>query len=127
MKKKLVSALVCTAMVMTMLAGCGQQQAPAAEAPAAEEEAPAAEEEAPAAEEEAPAAEAAGDAASMDVADMKFGFVVGSFEHTFYQLIQQGIEEECEAKGIGSYSVLDASLDPVIATQKVEKIGRAHV
>lgn len=122
MKKKLVSALVCTAMVMTMLAGCGQQQAPAAEAPAAEEEAPAAEEEAPAAEEEAPAAEAAGDAASMDVADMKFGFVVGSFEHTFYQLIQQGIEEECEAKGIGSYSVLDASLDPVIATQKVETL-----
>ena len=61
MKKKLVSILLATAMVVT-LAGCGGGDTPAAEAPAAEEpaaEAPAAEEpaaEAPAAEE--PAAEA---------------------------------------------------------------------
>ena len=61
MKKKLLSVLLCTAMITTVLAGCGSGSdagsAPAAEAPAAEEpaaEAPAAEE--PAAE--APAAEA---------------------------------------------------------------------
>ena len=55
MKKKLLSALLCTAMTATMLAGCGggSTDTPAAEAPAAE--APAAEE-APAADE--PAAEA---------------------------------------------------------------------
>lgn len=62
MKKKLLSVLLCTAMITTVLAGCGSSggdagSAPAAETPAAEEpaaEAPAAEE--PAAE--APAAEA---------------------------------------------------------------------
>ena len=62
MKKRLLSILLTTAMVATLLAGCGSkaaESAPAAEAPAAEEapaEAPAAEE--PAAEAEEPAAEA---------------------------------------------------------------------
>ena len=57
MKKKVLSTLLATAMVATLLAGCGGGAAeqPAAEAPAAE--APAAEE--PAAEAEAPAAEEA--------------------------------------------------------------------
>ena len=52
MKKKMLSALLCTAMVAAALTGCGGSgdSAPAAEAPAAE---------APAAEEEAPAADAA--------------------------------------------------------------------
>ncbi|MCM1123669.1 MAG: extracellular solute-binding protein [Eubacterium sp.] len=56
MKKKALSVLLCTAMLTTMLAGCGggaEETAPAAEAPAAE--APAAED---SAAEEAPAAEA---------------------------------------------------------------------
>ena len=62
MKKKLISALLCVAMVSSMLVGCGSGAAetPAAEAPAAEGEAEA---EAPAAEEpaaEAPAASADG-------------------------------------------------------------------
>lgn len=60
MKKKLISALLCVAMVSSMLVGCGSGAAetPAAEAPAAEGEA-----ESPAAEEpaaEAPAASADG-------------------------------------------------------------------
>ena len=61
MKKKMLSALLCAAMVAATLTGCGGSgdSAPAAEAPAATEEAPAAE--APAATEEAPAAEATGD------------------------------------------------------------------
>lgn len=52
MKRKLISAMLCTAMVAAMVVGCGSKpaEAPAAEAPAAE---------APAAE--APAAEADGD------------------------------------------------------------------
>lgn len=62
MKKKMISALLCVAMVSSMLVGCGSGAAetPAAEAPAAEGEAEA---EAPAAEEpaaEAPAASADG-------------------------------------------------------------------
>lgn len=116
MKQKLVAAMLTVAMAATLVA-CGTKadvpaEAPAAEAPAAEE--PAAEE--PAAE--APAAE------GKTVADLKFGFVVGSFEHTFYQLIGDGITAECKAQGLSDsqFSVLDASLDPVIATQKVETL-----
>ena len=56
MKKKVLSALLATAMVSSLLAGCGGSQEAAAPA-ATEEAAPAAEEEAPAAEEAAPAAE----------------------------------------------------------------------
>jgi len=58
MKKKLLSILLATAMIASVLAGCGAKEeaaAPAAEAPAAEAEA-----DAPAAEEAAPAAEQTG-------------------------------------------------------------------
>ena len=83
-----------------------------------------AQEEAPAEEEAAATEEAATTEGGADLASLKFGFVVGSFEHTFYQLIQQGIEAECQAKGLSAdqFTVLDASLDPVIATQKVETL-----
>lgn len=54
MKKKVISTLLATAMVATLLAGCGSSAAPAAEAPAE----PAATEEAAPAEEEAAPAEA---------------------------------------------------------------------
>ncbi len=66
MKKKILSALLCTSMVAAALTGCGGSggsgdSAPAAETPAAStEETPAAEEPA-AATEEAPAAEASGE------------------------------------------------------------------
>ena len=49
MKRKLLSVILATAMVATMLVGCGAKEEAAAPAPAAEEEAPAAEAEAPAA------------------------------------------------------------------------------
>jgi len=58
MKKKLLSILLATAMIASVLAGCGAKEeaaAPAADAPAAEAEA-----DAPAAEEAAPAAEQTG-------------------------------------------------------------------
>ena len=73
MKKRILSMILATAMVATVLAGCGakEEAAAPAEAPAAEEAAPA--EEAPAAEEEAPAAEVpAEEAASGEL--IKVGF-----------------------------------------------------
>lgn len=104
MKKKILAALLCTGLAISMLAGCqGKAQPQESTKPAAEE--------------------GEGDKGDgKNVEDLKFGFVVGSFEHTFYQLIGKGIEEECKAKGIKDFSVLDASLDPVIATQKVETL-----
>ena len=121
--KRFVAAVLTSSMVLFALAGCsgntggGTAPAPAAST-AASEAAPADTAEASTAE-----AEPAGEG-TMDMADLKFGFVVGSFEHTFYQLIQQGIEEQCAARGLdpSQFSVLDASLDPVIATQKVETL-----
>lgn len=58
MKKKVLAALLSTAMVATLLTGCGSKEAPATEAPAAEET-PAAENGEP--EAETPAAEAGDD------------------------------------------------------------------
>lgn len=116
MKKKLVSVLLCTAMAASMMAGCGAKkaEAPADATTAAPETTVAAE----------TPAEAPAETGGKTVADLKFGFVVGSFEHTFYQLIAQGIKDECKNAGLAEsqYSVLDASLDPVIATQKVETL-----
>lgn len=126
MKKFILGAVLCSALAISLLSGCTSQQTEttkAAEDTATEETA--AED---AATEETAAAEASSAENSQNVVEtkdlsaLKFGFVVGSFEHTFYQLIAEGIEEECKAKGIKQYSVLDASLDPVIATGKVETL-----
>ena len=75
MKKKLLSVLLATAMVASLLAGCGSSAAPAETAPAAE----ATEEEAPAedaAAEEAPAAEAG--AQNMADADIDVSGLAGT-------------------------------------------------
>ena len=75
MKKKVISVMLASTMVLS-LAACGSTgttSAPAAE-PAAEEAAPAAEEAAPAAEEAAPAVEVAGDFDPASVGDVTVGF-----------------------------------------------------
>ena len=119
MKRLLAGTLTAAVLAMSLVAcsSGGSTPAPAASS-AAEASTAAAEASTP---EATPAPEGEG---GMDMADLKFGFVVGSFEHTFYQLIQQGIEEQCAARGLdpSQFSVLDASLDPVIATQKVETL-----
>ncbi len=70
MKKKLLSAILCSAMIAGTLAGCGGSTDDGGAAPAPAEE-PAAEEEAPAAdsasEEEAPAAASDGEAVTLTV------------------------------------------------------------
>ena len=88
--KKLLSVLVCTAMVATMLVGCGSkaEEAPAAaEAPAAEAEA-----EAPAeaeAEAEAPAAEGG----------RVFGYTCMDGTNPFFVALEGAIREVVEANG----------------------------
>lgn len=94
MKKKLLSVLLSTAMVATMLVGCGS--APAAETAAPAEEAPAAEAEAPAAEE--PAAEA--EAPAEDAALGKIYLVSKGFQHQFWQAVLQGAQEAAAQYGV---------------------------
>ncbi|MCR5303764.1 MAG: sugar-binding protein [Lachnospiraceae bacterium] len=72
MRKRILSAIVSTAMAASLLAGCGGAAAPAAEAPAAESKAPAAE--APAAESKAPAESAA--PAAADAGDKTIGIAM---------------------------------------------------
>lgn len=53
---------------------------------------------------------------------MKMGFIVGSFEHVFYNLIAEGIEEKAEELGIEA-TVLDAELDANIASDKIQNLS----
>ena len=96
MKKKILAVLMAATMVSS-LAACGSESAPApaedtaqTEAPAAEAEAPAAEAEAPAAEAEAPAAEAA--------TDMRVAMVTDYGDITD-QSFNQSTYEACKAFG----------------------------
>ncbi|MDE6602364.1 MAG: sugar ABC transporter substrate-binding protein [Lachnospiraceae bacterium] len=97
MKKKLVSAVLCSAMLATILAGCGGggEAAPAAAEPAAE--APAAEEAAaePAAEEEAPAAEAPAASEGGRV----IGYTCMDGTNPFFVALEGAIKEVVEAHG----------------------------
>ena len=95
MKKKLVSAVLCSAMLATILAGCGnggQQAAPAA-APAAAEEA-----EAPAAEEEAPADDEAAAPASSEGGRL-IGYTCMDGTNPFFVALEGAIKEVVEANG----------------------------
>ena len=95
MKKKILAVLMAATMVSS-LAACGSESAPApaedtaTEAPAAEAEAPAAEAEAPAAETEAPATEAA--------TDMRVAMVTDYGDITD-QSFNQSTYEACKAFG----------------------------
>ena len=99
MKKKIVSAVLCTAMLATVLAGCGKEAAPAATEPAAE--APAAEAEAPAAEPEAeaPAAEAEAEAPAAKEGGRLIGYTCMDGTNPFFVALEGAIKEVVEANG----------------------------
>ena len=48
-----------------------------------------------------------------DFSEMQWGFIVGSFEHVFYQNVAKGIEEQCAALGLSEdqYDVTDCNLE----------------
>ncbi len=118
MKKKIISTLLAVTLTAAALAGCGSSSGGVESEPAATEEAPAAEEapaeETPAAEEEA--------TAGRDLADIQWGFIVGSFEHVFYQNVAAGIEAGCQELGLdeSQYNVTDCNLEAEKATNAIE-------
>ena len=81
MKKKLLSALLCVAMVASLVVGCGAKEEAPVEAPAATEE----EAEAPA---EAPAEEG-----------FHFEIVSKGFQHAFWQAVYKGAETKAAELG----------------------------
>ena len=108
MKKKLLSALLSTAMVATLLAGCGSSAAPAADAAPATEAAPATDEAAPAAD-EAPAAEAA---APVEVGTI--GVAMPTKDLQRWNQDGENMKAELEAAG---YTVDLQFADNTVATQ----------
>lgn len=95
MKKKLISIILASAMVATLLAGCGSS---AAETSAPAEAAPAAET-APA-EEAAPAAEEAPAEAEVLTDGQLVYLVSKGFQHQFWQAVYQGAQEEAAELGV---------------------------
>lgn len=92
MKKKLLSALLCVAMVSSMVVGCGSKQeaaAPAESAAPADTAAPA--------EAEAPADTAAETPAS---GDELIYLVSKGFQHQFWQAVYQGAQEAADELGV---------------------------
>ena len=83
MKKKLLSALLCVAMVASLVVGCVAKEEAPAEAPAATEEAPAEEEEA--------AAPAEG--------GYSFEIVSKGFQHAFWQAVYKGAMDKAAELG----------------------------
>ena len=82
MKKKLLSALLCVAMVASLVVGCGaKEEAAAPEAPAATEEAPAEEAAAPA------------------EGGYHFEIVSKGFQHAFWQAVYKGAETKAAELG----------------------------
>ena len=103
MKKKLLSAILCTAMVSTLFVGCGGGNDSADTSADAE------------------TTEKTEESADAGSGSHKCGFVVGSFEHVFYQTIRDGIESKAKELGMEAI-VTDAELDPNIATNKVQDL-----
>ena len=114
--KKLVSLLVCLIMAGMMLVGCGTQ--PAAQTSEAATKAP----ETKAAETAAaPAEKTAAEAGTKDVKDIKVGFIVGSREHVFYNLIEESINETAKEMGFTAM-VYDGELDANVQSNHIENL-----
>ncbi len=87
MKKKLLALLLSTAMVLSLVACGGAEEAPAETPAATEEKAPAAEEE-----------------AAAPATDLHFEVIVKSFQSTYWQAAVQGINQACEELGVTANS-----------------------
>ena len=93
MKKKVLASVLATAMVATLLVGCGAKAEAPAAAPAATEENA---EEAPApAAEEAPAEEAAAPAG-----DLTFEIIVKSYQSSYWQAAVKGVDQKAAELGV---------------------------
>lgn len=98
MKKKVLSVLLCTAMVATMAAGCGSDTKETTTDDTAKTDDAAAKEDAPADD-----AAAEDDAATDDAAKeggMHFEIVSKGFQHAYWQAVLKGAENKAEELGV---------------------------
>ena len=85
MKKKLLALLVSTAMVLSLVACGGTEEAPATDAPETEDV-------------------ATDDAAEAPAEDLHFEVIVKSFQSTYWQAAVTGIKQACEELGVTANS-----------------------
>lgn len=116
MKKKVLSALMATMMLVSLTA-CGSTAATTQETTATETTAAEAAETKEAATKEAASTEAAG--GIKDLSDLKLAFIVGTENDAFYQSVEAGITAECEKLGIPAPTLADQQLDGSIATDLI--------
>lgn len=119
MKKKVLSVLLATVMVVSLTA-CGSTAAKTEEAPAAEEVTEEATTEAAPAEEtteEVATEETAGETKALS--ELKLAFIVGTENDAFYQSVEAGITAQCEKLGIPAPTLADQQLDGSICTDLI--------
>ena len=88
MKRKLISVLLCVAMVATMLIGCGSSSSEESSEEATEETTEA-----------------------KDLADCKIGLSIHFKTDDYGVICSEGFEQACKDAGVGEYTVLDANSD----------------
>mgnify|MGYP001068163680 FL=1 len=99
MKKKVVSVLLCTAMAVSMLVGCGSQPAETTAPTTGEDAAAPAAEDAAADVAEDAVAEAEAQAGERPEGGYKFGYTCMDGSNPFFVILEQTIREEVEANG----------------------------
>jgi ribose transport system substrate-binding protein len=109
MKKKLLSVLLGISLVATMLAGCGSKNEATAETAETTTETA-----------ETTTETEKTDAGTTEGSSEKYmvGFIVGSREHVFYNLIEEAIETKCKELGL-DYTILDGQLDANVMSDEI--------
>lgn len=124
MKKKVISALLATAMVATMVAGCGsstkETEAPATEAATeAQAETDAAEEETDAAETEAESVAEAVDAADVDLSSANVAVFYYAYSDTYISSVRTALDAELDALGV-TYQDFDANSNQTTQNEQID-------
>ncbi len=107
MKKKLLSVMLSVAMIATMLAGCGSAAAQSTPEQAAEEKTEEIKEELADSTE--------------GLTDVKIGFLAPTLQTEFFIGIDNGLKEECEAKG-WDYVAVSFDNDSAAAVSSIENM-----
>ena len=108
MKKKILAALLAAAMVVSLTACGGGNDAAETTTDAAETTEDAAAEE---------TADAAGETKALS--ELKLAFIVGTENDAFYQSVEEGIVAQCEALGIPEPTLADQQLDGNICSDLI--------
>ena len=102
MKKKLLSALLCVAMVASLVVGCGaKEEAPAAEAPAATEEA------------------ATEEVAEAPAETIKIGFSPYTLANEYFSAVEAGVKAACDELGYEMISN-DPQSDSTVQAKQID-------